>query len=120
MRTGPDFDWDGIARSGLTLVVLMGVATLPAICCRLIDAGLDPHTPAASISDGGLPSQQSVRGTLASIAADAEAAGILTAITQGRAHDPEAVMNLYTAARRKVSREALAPPTQVDFTPDGY
>ena len=69
-------DWDGIARSGLTLVVLMGVATLPAICCRLIDAGLDPHTPAASISDGGLPSQQSVRGTLASIAADAEAAGI--------------------------------------------
>ncbi|RYG75824.1 uroporphyrinogen-III C-methyltransferase [Yimella sp. RIT 621] len=69
-------DWDGIARSGLTLVVLMGVATLPAICRRLIDAGLDPHTPAASISDGGLPSQQSVRGTLASIAADAEAAGI--------------------------------------------
>lgn len=69
-------DWDGIARSGLTLVVLMGVATLPAICYRLIDAGLDPHTPAASISDGGLPSQQSVRGTLASIAADAEAAGI--------------------------------------------
>lgn len=69
-------DWDGIARSGLTLVVLMGVATLPAICRRLIAAGLDPHTPAASISDGGLPSQQSVRGTLASIAADAEAAGI--------------------------------------------
>ena len=69
-------DWDGIARSGLTLVVLMGVATLPAICRRLIAAGLDPHTPAASISDGGLPSQQSVRGTVASIAADAEAAGI--------------------------------------------
>lgn len=69
-------DWDGIARSGLTLVVLMGVATLPAISRRLIDAGLDPHTPAASISDGGLPSQQSVRGTLASIAADAKAAGI--------------------------------------------
>ena len=43
-----------------------------------------------------------------------------TAITQGPTHDPEAVINLYTAARRKVSKEALAPPTQVDFAPDGY
>ncbi|MHA7127358.1 hypothetical protein ACRTEC_13370 [Janibacter indicus] len=51
---------------------------------------------------------------------EAEAAGILTAITQGRTHDPEAVINLYTAARRKVSKEAMAPPTQVDFAPDGY
>ncbi|APH01436.1 hypothetical protein ASJ30_07720 [Janibacter indicus] len=51
---------------------------------------------------------------------EAEAAGILTAISQGRTHDREAVMNLFTAARRKVSKEALAPPTQVDFTPDGY
>lgn len=51
---------------------------------------------------------------------EAEAAAILTAITQGRAHDPDAVMGLYTAARRVVSKEALAPPTQVDFTPGGY
>ncbi|WP_157074466.1 hypothetical protein [Janibacter corallicola] len=51
---------------------------------------------------------------------EAEAAVILTAITQGRAQDADAVMSLYTAARRIVSKEALAPPTQVDFTPDGY
>lgn len=51
---------------------------------------------------------------------EAEAAVILTAITRGRTHDAEAVMSLYTAARRTVSKEALAPPTQVDFTPDGY
>ena len=51
---------------------------------------------------------------------EAEAAIILTAITQGRAHDAGEVMNLYTSARRIVSKEALAPPTQVDFTPDGY
>lgn len=51
---------------------------------------------------------------------EAEAAVILTAITQGRTHETDAVMSLYTAARRVVSKEALAPPTQVDFTPDGY
>ena len=45
---------------------------------------------------------------------------ILTAVMRGRAHDPDAVMKLYTSARRVVSKEALAPPTQVDFTPDGY
>ncbi|MCW4600400.1 hypothetical protein ACWDHH_05965 [Janibacter hoylei] len=51
---------------------------------------------------------------------EAEAAVVLTAVMQGRAHDPDAVMKLYTSARRVVSKEALAPPTQVDFTPDGY
>ncbi|MEN3121787.1 hypothetical protein N5P18_15090 [Janibacter terrae] len=51
---------------------------------------------------------------------EAEAAAILTAVTQGQAQDSGAVMDLYTAARRVVSKEALAPPTQVDFCPDGY
>lgn len=51
---------------------------------------------------------------------EAEAASILTAITLGQARDPGAVMDLYTSARRVVSKEALAPPTQVDFCPDRY
>lgn len=51
---------------------------------------------------------------------EAEAAAILTAVTQGRTQDPSAVMHLYTSARRVVSKEALAPPTQVDFCPDGF
>jgi hypothetical protein len=29
-------------------------------------------------------------------------------------------MGLYVSARRVVSKEALAPPTQVDFCPDGF
>ena len=49
----------------------------------------------------------------------AEAAEILTAATRGDV-DSTAVMGLYTSARRVVSKEALAPPTQVDFTPDGF
>lgn len=51
---------------------------------------------------------------------EAEAAEILTAATRGDAQDNDAVMGLYVSARRIVSKEALAPPTQVDFCPDGF
>ena len=51
---------------------------------------------------------------------EAEAAALLTAATRGEVQDRSAVMGLYDSARRVVSKEALAPPTQVDFTPDGF
>lgn len=51
---------------------------------------------------------------------EAEAAEILTAATRGDVQHGGAVMDLYTSARRRISKEALAPPTQVDFTPDGF
>lgn len=51
---------------------------------------------------------------------EAEAAAILTAATRGDVEDSSSVMGLYDSARRVVSKEALAPPTQVDFTPDGF
>lgn len=60
-------DWSALAHSGLTLVVLMGVHTLPRICTGLIGYGMDPDTPAATIADAGLPSQQVVRATLAGL-----------------------------------------------------
>lgn len=62
-----DVDWDALARLGLTIVVLMGVAALPEIAERLISAGMDPSTPAASIADGGMTSQRQVRSTLAAL-----------------------------------------------------
>lgn len=61
-------DWAALARSGTTLVVLMGVATLPAICNELVGLGLDPDTPAAVVADAGLPSMRVVRATVATIA----------------------------------------------------
>ena len=51
---------------------------------------------------------------------EAEAAEILTAVTRGEVRDGATVMGLYTSARRVVSKEAMAPPTRVDFTPDGF
>ena len=71
-----DIDWDALARLGLTIVILMGVAALPEISARLLRAGLDPATPAASIADGGMPSQRLVRGDLATLPAAAAAEDI--------------------------------------------
>ncbi len=49
----------------------MGVRSLPRIAERLMAHGLDAQTPAAVVSQGTLPSQRTVRSTLADIAAEA-------------------------------------------------
>ncbi|NRQ48653.1 uroporphyrinogen-III C-methyltransferase [Aeromicrobium sp. YC3-14] len=69
-------DYTALARSGSTIVVLMGVRTLGAICAALVAGGLDPDTPAAVVADGSLPSQRVVRATLATIDGAAVEAGI--------------------------------------------
>lgn len=61
-------DWDALARTGTALVILMGVATLPAVAQALERAGMAADTPAATVADAGLPGQRAVRGTLGTIA----------------------------------------------------
>ena len=60
-------DWDAIARTGGTLVVLMGVGRWRKIARRLLDAGLAPDTPAAAVRWGSRPEQSTVRATLATL-----------------------------------------------------
>ncbi|WP_279432334.1 uroporphyrinogen-III C-methyltransferase [Aeromicrobium phragmitis] len=69
-------DWDALATSGLTIVVLMGVRQLAAIVERLLAAGMHEGTPGAVIADGTLPSQRVVRARLADLAARADESGI--------------------------------------------
>ena len=67
---GHDVDWAALARTGLTLVVYMGVARVRAITAALVAGGLAPSTPAAVIQDGTLPSQRTLvteLGTLADV-----------------------------------------------------
>jgi uroporphyrin-III C-methyltransferase len=59
-----------------TIVVLMGVANLRLIAADLIACGRDPETAAAIIRWGTYETQQTVSGTLRSIADDAEASGM--------------------------------------------
>jgi uroporphyrin-III C-methyltransferase len=69
-------DWAALARTNTTLVILMGVATLPAITAELLRQGLPADTPALTVADAGLPGQFTVRATLADIAARSHAEGI--------------------------------------------
>jgi uroporphyrinogen III methyltransferase / synthase len=63
-------DWAKLADQHRTLVALMATANLGEIAKRLIERGLSPATPVAVIQDGTRPSQRTVAGTLATIAAD--------------------------------------------------
>jgi uroporphyrin-III C-methyltransferase len=73
---GSSVDWDAVARAGVTVVILMGLATLPAITAELLRRGMAAGTPAATIADAGLPSQRRIRGTLADIAEGTLGAGL--------------------------------------------
>ncbi len=57
-------DWDALAATGGTLVVLMGVGKLPQYTDALRDAGMDPDTPVALVERATWPDQQVATGTL--------------------------------------------------------
>ena len=73
-RSGVDWSW--LARSGGTLVILMGLERVHDICRRLIDEGLDARTPAAAISSGTLPEQQTITTALEDFPAAVGRAGL--------------------------------------------
>ena len=68
--------WRELARTRMTLVILMGVTHLGEIAAALQAAGLASDTPAAVIARACHPDTQVVRGRVGDIAALAVAAGI--------------------------------------------
>ncbi|MGB3954265.1 MAG: uroporphyrinogen-III C-methyltransferase [Brooklawnia sp.] len=69
-------NWDALARSSGTIVILMGVAHLAEICAGLVERGLDAHTPAAVVAKAALPDQLVLYSTVGSLPSLAEQAGI--------------------------------------------
>jgi uroporphyrin-III C-methyltransferase len=69
-------DWEWLAKSRGTIVILMGVKNLPTISETLIRFGREPETPVAIIERGLRSDQQETIGTLATIAELATAAGV--------------------------------------------
>ena len=57
-------DWDWLAATPGTLVVLMGLGELPAIRDRLVAGGRAPQTPAAAVASGTRPEQRVVTAPL--------------------------------------------------------
>ena len=60
-------DWAALARAGHTLVILMGVTHLDAICTELITHGLTADTPAAIIAEAATPTMRVLRGTVTTL-----------------------------------------------------
>jgi len=108
---GSTVDWGALARSGTTLVVLMGIATLPAITAELVAQGMATTTPALTVAEAGLPGQRSVLGTVADIAALGLAAGVgAPAIT---------VIGSVVDLAQQLPRAARRPPTPPDWSSAG-
>ena len=69
-------DWRALVATKMTLVVYMGVRRLTDITHALVDAGLDPETPAAAIERATRPDQRHLRAPLRYLARAVEDAGI--------------------------------------------
>lgn len=69
-------DWASLARTGGTIVLYMGVKTLPRIAAALAAGGMSLDTPAAAVQWGTHPSQRTLVATLGTLAERAAAAGI--------------------------------------------
>jgi uroporphyrinogen III methyltransferase/synthase len=63
-----DVDWEALARTGGTLVILMGVGRIADIAASLIAGGRAPETSVAAVRNGTRAEQHTVRATLATIA----------------------------------------------------
>jgi uroporphyrin-III C-methyltransferase/precorrin-2 dehydrogenase/sirohydrochlorin ferrochelatase len=80
-HVGPDddrslVDWGALARLTGTLVILMGVDSLPKIAHELVAGGRAPGTPVGIVIDGTMPTERVVVATLADVAEIAEREGV--------------------------------------------
>jgi uroporphyrin-III C-methyltransferase len=66
-----DFDWAPLARIGQPIVLYMVMHNLERIAAELMQAGLDPATPAAVIASATTPRQRVLISTLERLSADA-------------------------------------------------
>ena len=69
-------DFEALVRTEGTLVFLMGVTALPAICAGLLEAGMDPDMPAAVIERGTTPAQRRLSAPLSLLPRRAEEAQV--------------------------------------------
>ncbi|HEX2778440.1 MAG TPA: uroporphyrinogen-III C-methyltransferase [Gemmatimonadaceae bacterium] len=69
-------DWAALARAGGTIVLYMGVKSLPRIASSLAAGGLSLDTPAAAVQWGTRAAQRTVVATLGTLAERASAAGV--------------------------------------------
>jgi uroporphyrinogen III methyltransferase/synthase len=67
LKDGTTVDWSALARAGGTLVLYMGVKTLPRIASALMAGGMPSDTPAAAIEWGTYAHQRTVTATVSTL-----------------------------------------------------
>lgn len=72
----PVIDYEALVKGGGTLVFLMSVSAAPKIAAGLLEAGMDPDTPAAMVENGTLPGQRRCDATLRTLPQRAQEMGI--------------------------------------------
>jgi uroporphyrin-III C-methyltransferase/precorrin-2 dehydrogenase/sirohydrochlorin ferrochelatase len=71
-----NLDWEALAHTGMTLVMLMAVDHLADTAQALLSGGLSPGTPCACVSDGWSPQQRVVRAPLRDLAKTVQESGV--------------------------------------------
>ena len=69
-------DWSALARAGGTIVLYMGVKTLPRISDALAKGGMPADTPAAAVQWGTYPRQRTATATLGTLVGAIEREGL--------------------------------------------
>ncbi|MDB5976245.1 MAG: cysG [Nevskia sp.] len=69
-------NWDQLAQRGQTVVIYMGLHTLPQLCQQFIAHGLPADWPAALVEEGTSPKQRVLTGTLGDLPLRVSAAGV--------------------------------------------
>src|SRR4051794_3802906 len=90
-------DYRALAQASGTLVLFMALGNLAEIAARLIEHGRDADTPAAVVSAGSTPGQQTATGPLAQIADAAEALPAPALVIVGEVVELAAVLASHNA-----------------------
>ncbi len=69
-------NWNQLAQRGQTVVIYMGLHTLPQLCQQFIAHGLPADWPAALVEEGTSPRQRVITGTLGDLPGKVEQAGV--------------------------------------------
>ena len=80
-KEGSSVRWDALAKTGGTIVALMGWSALEKVTKTLIAEGMSPDTPAALVHWGTEPHQKTVVGTLRNIRTKGTEAGLTSPVT---------------------------------------
>jgi uroporphyrin-III C-methyltransferase len=75
-RPDDRINWEALASTGGTIVILMGMANLAQNMSRLAAGGMDPGTPVAVVHRGSTPSQRVVLSTLEKVAEECQRQGV--------------------------------------------